>query len=182
MPDWHNLAWADRLAWVIGTGFGSGLSPLAPGTAGSAVAGAMFFVLIAAWGEPAHGYRLLAATCVLAIVVSLPIGAWATGRMSTDSVPDPGSAVWDEFVGMWITCLPIALLALVAGRLLPPYWIVLPFFLFRALDVFKPWPCRWLERLHGGWGIMLDDVAAGIWGLLAFSILLAALAPRLLGN
>jgi phosphatidylglycerophosphatase A len=78
--------------------------------------------------------------------------------MSTSENPDPGSATWDEFVGMWLTCLFIPF-----GS---PVWLTVAFFVFRALDVLKPWPCGRLERLPGGWGIMLDDVAAGLWGAL----------------
>ena len=93
----------------------------------------------------------------------LVVGVWATGRMSTPENPDPGSATWDEFVGMWLTCLFIPY-----GS---PLWLAAAFLVFRALDVLKPWPCRRLERLPGGWGIMLDDVGAGAWGAL---IMLAA--------
>ena len=161
---------ADRLAWVIGSGFGSGLSPVAPGTAGSAAAGAIFYVImllpLAVW----HYFLPLYVIALLS-VIGLAVGVWATGRMSTEANPDPGAAVWDEFVGMWITCLPVA----VFWEALQPYWIALPFLVFRVLDVVKPWPCRRLERLHGGWGIMLDDVAAGVWGGLAIFVLLAAL-------
>ena len=184
MADRRRLSPSDGLAWVIGSGFGSGFSPVAPGTAGSAVAGAIFYGLTEAFGSPWLGFLELLVISLLIIAIGLPLGVWATGRMSTDADPDPGAAVWDEFVGMWITCLPITLLAFASGLLLPPYWIVLPFLLFRALDVFKPWPCRRLERLHGGWGIMLDDVAAGIWGALALGLLLAVLGVSgvLFGN
>ena len=176
MPDWRQLSWADRLAWVIGTGFGSGFSPLAPGTVGSAVAGAVFYGIAAAFGDPWLGHPHLGIVVLLLVLAALPIGVWATGRMSTESVPDPGVAVWDEFVGMWITCLPIALLMFFGGALLPQFSIFVPFIAFRVFDILKPWPCRRLESLHGGWGIMLDDVAAGIWGFLAISLLLAILA------
>ena len=144
----------------------------------------MFYALTVLWEEPAFGYLFLVIATLLAVLIGLCVGIWATGRMSSDAQPDPGSAVWDEFVGMWITCLPIVLLALFAGLLLPPYWIVLPFILFRVFDVVKPWPCRGLERLHGGLGIMLDDVAAGIWGFLVFGGLLLVLVFNfgLLGN
>ncbi len=171
MPDWRRMSWADRAAWVIGTGFGCGFSPIAPGTVGSAAAGAVFYWAIFATGGDL-GVVLLYAFGPLTVFAALPIGVWATGRMSTDAVPDPGAAVWDEFVGMWITCLPFVLLTFYTYFLGSPYWIVLPFIVFRALDILKPWPCRRLERLHGGWGIMLDDVAAGIWGFLALSLLL----------
>ena len=184
MPDWRRLSWADRVAWVIGTGFGSGFSPIAPGTAGSAAAGALFLALIASWSAPAFGYRFLVVVCLSAVLIGFLVGVWATGRMSTATVPDPGAAVWDEFVGMWVACLPIVLLAYIGGPLLPPLYIVVPFIVFRALDILKPWPCRSLERLHGGWGIMLDDVAAGIWSFLGISVVLAiwAVTGELFGN
>ena len=171
IPDWRRLSWTDRLAWLIGSGFGSGFSPLAPGTAGSAVAGVIFYAFMLALGKPVFGFLPLVIVSLLAIAVGLPVGAWATGRMSTEDRPDPRPAVWDEFVGMWITCLPIPIFAFVTGLLVVPFWIIVPFFVFRALDTLKPWPCRQLERLHGGWGIMLDDVAAGVWGFLALGLL-----------
>ena len=177
MPDWRRLSWADRLAWVIGTGFGSGFSPFAPGTAGSAAAGVVFYAISYAMVHDGHlSVVLLYAFGPLVVLAALPLGIWATGRMSTHVDPDPGAAVWDEFVGMWITCLPLLAPAFYTRPLLPPYWILLPFLVFRALDILKPWPCRRLERLHGGWGIMLDDVAAGAWGALAIGLLLVILA------
>ena len=139
MPDWRQLSWVDRLAWVIGTGFGSGFSPIAPGTAGSAAAGAIFAVTIVSWGEPVFGYLFLLVTHLLVIAIAFPAGVWATGRMSTAENPDPGTAVWDEFVGMWVSCLPITLLAWFTGLLLQPYWIVLPFIFFE----------RWTCSSHG---------------------------------
>lgn len=171
MPDWRQLSVADRVAWVVGSGFGCGLSPVAPGTVGSAAAGAIFYAITLA---PQEGGFYLLPLYALALLsaAGLAVGVWATGRMSTAANPDPGVAVWDEFVGMWITCAPLAF----GGNSLPPYFMLLPFLLFRVLDILKPWPCRRLERLHGGWGIMLDDVAAGVWGGVAISVLLAVLA------
>ncbi len=98
------------------------------------------------------------ATIAVLSAPGLVIGVWATGRMSTPKTPDPGSATWDEFVGMWLTCLFVPF-----GS---PVWLFGAFVVFRAFDVLKPWPCRGLERLPGGWGIMLDDVGAGLWGAL----------------
>lgn len=98
------------------------------------------------------------------------VGVWATGRMSTDDNPDPGAAVWDEFVGMWLALLPLA------GRNWDGQygwdigWLAAAFIVFRCFDVLKPWPCRRLERLPGGWGIMLDDVAAGVWSMLVLQV------------
>ena len=172
IPDGRKLSRTDRLAWLVGSGFGSGFSPLAPGTAGSAMAGAIFYAIMLVLPEPWPLFLPVLAVGLLA-VAAFPVGVWATGRMATDTDPDPGAAVWDEFVGMWITCLPTALfpeppLALGIG-------VVASFLVFRAFDTMKPWPCRQLERLHGGWGIMLDDVAAALWGGLAWFILSMAL-------
>lgn len=170
MADWRRLSWSDRAAWVIGSGFGCGLSPIAPGTVGSAAAGAVFYVITLLLPADWFYFRPLYVVALLS-AIGLAVGVWATGRMSTEANPDPGAAVWDEFVGMWISCLPIAFF----WDVLSPYWILPPFFLFRLLDILKPWPCRRLERLHGGWGIMLDDVAAGLWGGVAIFVALAGL-------
>lgn len=158
-------SFAHRLAWLIGAGFGSGLSPVAPGTAGSLAAAAVLYLLSFALPDSAFSITRVAVVAAMSLA-GLAVGVWATGRMSTRENPDPGSAVWDEFVGMWLTCLLIPFHS--------PVWLAIAFVLFRALDVLKPWPCRRLEGLHGGWGIMLDDVAAGIWGMLIMLALWAA--------
>ena len=158
---------ADRLAWFIGSGFGSGLSPIAPGTAGSLVAAVILYLLSFILPGAPGGWERTGILAAMSIT-GLAVGVWATGRMSTPENPDPGSATWDEFVGMWLTCLLIPFHS--------PVWLAIAFVLFRALDVLKPWPCRRLEQLPGGWGIMLDDVAAGLWGMLIMLALLAAYA------
>ena len=140
---------------LIAIGFGTGLSPVAPGTAGSLAAVAIYF-LVANLTADLAPYVLVAL-----IVVGLPLGIWATNLLVSEADPDPGQAVWDEFVGMWITCL-----------LLPPtaFWLGAAFICFRFLDVVKPWPARRLEGLHGGLGIMADDVAAGIYGAVLLNL------------
>ena len=139
----------EALGKAIGLGFGTGLSPVAPGTAGSLAAVVIYYLISLAGGQ--------ATTVILIalIVLGAPLGVWACGLLSGAGDPDPGRAVWDEFVGMWITCL-----------FLPPtiFWLAAAFICFRAFDVLKPWPARRLEALHGGWGIMADDIAAGIYG------------------
>ena len=137
------------LGRAIGLGFGTGLSPLAPGTVGSLAALAIYY-FIPVPNDMAALYLLPGL-----IAVGLPVGVWATGLLSTAEAPDPGKAVWDEFVGMWITCL-----------LLPreELWLAAAFVCFRFFDMVKPWPAGRLERLPGGWGIMADDVAAGLYG------------------
>lgn len=178
MPDWKRLSWRDRLAWAIGSGFGSGFFPIAPGTVGSAAAAAIYVAIMlllpAGWGW----LERLGLTLAMS-AAGFAVGVWATGRMSTDQDPDPGAAVWDEFVGMWITLIPFALYSngVVYARDVGAVsqLVAFAFVSFRAMDILKPWPCRRLERLPGGWGIMLDDVAAGVWALLLAGIVAGAL-------
>jgi phosphatidylglycerophosphatase A len=141
-----SLLLLNKLGRFIGTGFGSGLSPVAPGTAGSLVALVIYYFLPLS-GDSIEFYSM--------IVVGTLLGVWATGTLVSEADEDPGKAVWDEFVGLWVTCL-----------LLPKElgWLAAAFVCFRILDVLKPWPARRLESLHGGLGIMADDLMVGIYG------------------
>jgi len=79
------------------------------------------------------------------------------------NIKDPGAIVWDEFVGMWITLI-----------LLPEGWyfLIAGFLLFRLFDIAKPWPVNYLDRqIPGGLGIMVDDVAAGLYALASLQLL-----------
>ena len=136
----------NRLAWLVGTGLGSGLAPLAPGTVGSLVA-LFIYLLLPILGDSIFLYALIGA--------GFGLGIWATGSLVQPTDPDPRRAVWDEFVGMWATCLFLP-------KSLP--WMAAAFICFRVLDIWKPWPARRLERLHGGLGIMADDLMVGIYG------------------
>ena len=135
-----------RLGRLIGCGFGSGLSPVAPGTAGSLVALAVYWAL----PIPGSGIGLF-----LMIALGFLAGIWATGTLSTADDPDPSAAVWDEFVGLWMTCLFLP-------KELP--WLAAAFVVFRILDILKPWPARRVEAWHGGLGIMADDLLVGVYG------------------
>ena len=139
------------LGWLIGTGLGSGLFPIAPATAGSLVALVIYYLL------PISGDSL---ELYLLIGVGFLVGIWATGTLITPSDHDPRRAVWDEFIGMWVTCL-----------LLPKelVWLAVAFICFRVLDVWKPWPGRRLEHLPGGLGIMADDLLVAIYGTTALN-------------
>ena len=131
-------------------GFGSGLAPIAPGTFGSMV-GVVFFLLLA--GLPLELYAL--ATLAVALV-GIPICANAARYLHMHDHP---AIVWDEIAGMLITLFAV-----------PPqwHWIALGFAWFRLFDIVKPWPIRWLDRqVHGGLGIMLDDLLAGVFAALA---------------
>ena len=182
MPDWRQLSLTDKLAWIIGSGFGAGFSPIAPGTAGSLAAALILYFaswqLIDSSVSPIAALVMLLVVSLMVIVVGFFVGVWATGKMSTPDAPDPGTAVWDEFVGMWIASLATVCMGWILGLgwLFVGIGMLVSFFIFRCLDVWKPWPCRQLERLHGGWGIMLDDVAAGLIALVIMSLLHVGLA------
>ena len=142
----------DRAAWLVGTAAGVGLFPVAPATAASLAA------LVAYWALPISGDS----QAFLGLVgASLLAGPWACGSLTGSDDPDPKRAVWDEVAGMWLTCLFLP-------KTLP--WLAVAFLLFRALDIVKPWPIRQYERLPGGYGIMADDVAAGVLGAAALNL------------
>lgn len=142
----------------IASGFGSGFSPFASGTAGSAAALVPWLFL----------RELPMAWLIGVIVVTFLIGVWASDIVIERlHISDPGVIVWDEFVGQWITLLP--LLVWPANWV----WIIVGFFLFRLFDVWKPWPCSWADRrVKGGFGVMLDDVLAGAYAAIVLALLL----------
>jgi phosphatidylglycerophosphatase A len=132
-------------ARVVATGGGSGYAPVAPGTAGSAVGLLLFWPL--SWLP--LGWQ------IGATVVVFVLGTLAASEVATQvGLKDPGIVVVDEVVGMWISLLFLPLTPITAA---------LGFFLFRLMDVLKPWPARDFERFPGGWGIMTDDVMAGVY-------------------
>lgn len=131
-------------------GFGSGLSPFAPGTAGT-LAAIPLYLLVAQL--PLLGYLLVLGGISL-------VGIWICGESSRRlGVHDHGGIVWDEFAGFLVT-----MTAAPAGW----GWIALGFFLFRLFDIWKPWPVRVADRdIGGGLGIMLDDLLAGVYAWLS---------------
>ena len=135
-----------RAGWLLGTALGLGLFPVAPATLASLVAVAVYGVLPIGGDSPAF---------LALIAASLLVGPWCCGSLTSETDPDPKRAVWDEVAGVWLTCLFLP-------KTLP--WLAAAFLLFRVLDVLKPWPIREYERLPGGYGIMADDVAAGVLG------------------
>ena len=141
-------------AWMVATFFGTGLGKPGPGTWGSA--GAVLVWAVYSWilhpSTPGLSVALLAGIA-LSIVFGVP-AATITARESGRH--DPGFVVIDEVAGQWI--------ALLGG---PFGWrpALLAFLLFRLFDITKPFPVRRLERLPEGWGIVFDDVAAGLYAL-----------------
>ena len=146
-------------------GGGAGLSPKAPGTVGTL------------WGIPCWLllHWLPAAGYVVAVLALFAFGVWVCGRSAKMlGIPDHSGIVFDEVVGFLVTMLPLlpALGFETEHRWL---WVLLAFGVFRAFDILKPWPIRRLdEAVHGGFGIMLDDLVAGLYGaavLLALRLL-----------
>lgn len=139
---------------LIAFGFGAGLSPKAPGTAGTLVALPLFLLLC--W---------LPLPLYLALTAALfGFGVWVCGRSATLlGVPDHSGIVFDEIVGFLVAAAPLVpVMGITAGPLWA--WLLVAFVLFRFFDIVKPWPIRGLDRsVHGGFGIMLDDLVAGIY-------------------
>ena len=151
-------------AWWIATFGGAGRAPIAPGTVGSALA----VVVLAALAIPLGRW----AAPLLAILAT-GVGIAAADRVSRDlGAKDPGCVVIDEVAGqaMALAFLPLTPATAIAG-----------FVLFRLFDIIKPPPCRRLERLQGGLGIMADDLAAGVYANLTLRAA-TLLAPAAFGT
>ena len=135
-------AWEQRLARRIASGFGSGFAPVAPGTAGSAVA-----LLIGAGLMQGSPYAL-----PLAALLACLVGIWAIGAVGGND--DPDWIVIDEFAGQWIAMLTLPRASAIG--------LAAAFALFRLLDILKPGPIGWADRRKDAVGVMADDVIAGM--------------------
>jgi len=135
-------------------GFGSGLSPFAPGTMGT-LAAVPFIFALKALGNPGFW---------IALVLLFVLGVYLCGNTSRKlGVHDHGGIVWDEMVGYWLSAAFVPL---------QWPWLLAAFLLFRFFDIFKPWPIRHLDRkVSGGFGIMLDDVVAALLTILLLAVL-----------
>ncbi|MDI6742458.1 MAG: phosphatidylglycerophosphatase A [Smithella sp.] len=135
----------EKLITLLATGFGSGLSPYAPGTAGTFV-GVLICLMFIPFPWP---LRLLAVMALLAFSIYVAQQAENIYKKKDDQ-----RIVIDEIIGFQITMLPVGInvLSLCAG-----------FVLFRIFDILKPFPVKNLQGLPGGWGVVIDDVAAGIY-------------------
>jgi len=138
---------------LLSFGFGSGLSPYAPGTFGTLAAIPLYLVF-----SLLNPYLYLLVT-----IASVFLGIYLCGRTSKAlGVHDHAAIVWDEFAGFFITMLfvPATLTTVVLG-----------FCLFRLFDIVKPWPISVIDsRIHGGLGVMLDDVIAGIFAMIVLQV------------
>ena len=132
-----------RVATLVATLGGLGRAPIAPGTIGSLIGAGLVWILPQS--------PVIQAVVLVAVAV---MGWWSAEVVAArERQPDPGAVIIDEVAGM-----------LVAGFLLPKRagWLLAAFLLFRLFDIGKWWPIKPLERLPGGWGIMADDLAAGL--------------------
>ncbi len=132
------------LVRVLASGLGTGFSPWAPGTAGSLLAAVIYwFVDVPTWW-----------IYLTVLALGFFLGVFVSGKAEVLWGRDAGRIVIDEVVGMWVTMtfLPRA------------FWLLaLGFFLFRGLDIWKPFPVRRSQRLRAGWGVMVDDLIAGCY-------------------
>ncbi|MEO5561107.1 MAG: phosphatidylglycerophosphatase A [Dokdonella sp.] len=146
---------AHPAGWIA-SGFGSGLSPFAPGTAGSAAALLPWLAL----------RELPWPLFALIVALAFALGVWASNVVIAKlRIEDPQVIVWDEFVGQSIALAPLLWIAR------DWRWIIAAFLLFRLFDVWKPWPVSWADRcVKGGLGVMLDDVIAGIYAAIVIGV------------
>jgi phosphatidylglycerophosphatase A len=157
----------DQFCYFLGVGLGSGLSPKAPGTAGSLA------VLLFAPLWMAVGLQPSLWIIGVAAIIGIPICGRTAQLMG---VHDDGRIVWDEFVGQSMVLMPmLALGQLTTLNSMTLVNLLIAFGLFRLFDIWKPWPIRYFDRsVHGGFGIMVDDILAGLiaalimWGYLVW--------------
>jgi len=135
-------------------GFGSGLAPFAPGTFGTLAAIPLYLLM---------NTQSLTIYLLITLVVSI-VGIWICDKSSNLlGVHDHSGIVWDEFAGFFVT-----MIAAPAGWL----WVVVGFSLFRLFDIWKPWPISVLDKkVHGGLGIMVDDILAGVFSAICLQLL-----------
>ena len=153
-PSGPRPSFVDAVSTVVATGLGLGYSPIAPGTFGAAL-GVGLFALARHWPLWAH---------LVGVAILFFGGTAAAHRLAARmGKKDPGRAVIDEVAGMWVSLL------------LLPFGVrtaLIAFIAFRITDTLKPWPARQMEGLPGGWGIMADDMMAGVYANLIVRVVL----------
>lgn len=151
-PDWHFLF--SHPAHFFSLGFGSGLVPKGPGTAGTLVAFPLFWLIAPRMND----YVFL-----LFLLASFFVGVWMCDKAGRAlGVPDHGGIVWDEIVAFMLV-----LFFTPAGI----YWQLLAFALFRFFDIVKPQPIKYYDQnMHGGMGVMFDDLLAAGYALLCMAL------------
>lgn len=143
----------EGIAKLIATFFYVGLIPIAPGTFGTLAAIPLFYIIS---GLPLYLYLLIT-------LVVIGVSVWASNiAEGIYGKTDPGQIVADEVAGYLVTMI-----------LIPPTAmnIIVGFILFRLFDIVKPPPVRSFERMHGGWGVVIDDVAAGVYACVCMHVI-----------
>lgn len=139
---------------LMSLGFGSGLAPKAPGTFGTVAALIIYVALLQHLTQPVYLATLVAVS---------GLGVFLCGQTAKAmGAHDHPAIVWDEFAGFWLT-----------AYMLPDgwWWLLAAFVLFRLFDIVKPWPISWLDkRMKGGFGIMIDDIVAGLFAWLVIQV------------
>lgn len=144
---------------LLATSFGAGFLPVAPGTWGALVAIVLWLPLYF-WATPMVSVIVTA----VAATVYCFVGAKASTRAEEAWGPDPVVACADETVGQWVSLVPVTALC--------PWWeILVAFVLFRLFDIVKPLGIRRMEDIPGGWGMMADDVLAGIYAAIIIVVI-----------
>ena len=153
-PNWRFIL--SHPAYFLAFGFGSGLSPFAPGTAGTLVAFPLYLLLMPLLGQP----MMLAA-----LFAGFVLGIWFCDKTgSALGVADHGGIVWDEIVAFMLILLFVPQ---------EPIWFGIAFGLFRLFDIWKPFPIRYFDtRIKNGFGVMLDDLLAAAYALIVLQGLL----------
>ncbi len=143
----------------IGSGFGSGYSPFAPGTVGSLVV--ILPVYFSVWVHPVYG------PLTLAIIFSL-LSLWSTKACVKAWGDDPGTMVIDEFAGQALVFIGASLTFTTSD-----WWFLLSAFgIFRFFDILKPFGINKIQSLKGGWGILTDDLLSGFYALICLKTLI----------
>jgi phosphatidylglycerophosphatase A len=147
-----------KAAHIIGTLFGVGYFPIAPGTAASLV------TIIVLWFISPISLPLLLAALFFFFLIGVPVSSMC----EQDWGMDPGRVVWDEMVGMTVSILA-----------LPKHWFFFAaaFLLFRVFDVLKPFPINASQDVPRGWGVMIDDVIAGLFANIILQIVCRFIFP-----
>jgi len=144
---------------LISLGFGSGLSPVMPGTVGTLFGWVSYVILSEAWPE-----IFTPLVWALIIAIGFALGIWACERTGRDlGKSDHGGMVWDEIIAFWLVLL----------FLMPAGWLTqtCAFVLFRFFDMLKPPPIRYFDQhVKGGFGVMWDDILAAFYTLLVFAL------------
>lgn len=166
-PTWA-FVW-QHPAHVLGLGFGSGLAPKAPGTAGTLCGWALFVPL--QWALPVWAQGV-------AVAAAITLGWWACTITARNlRQPDPGCVVWDEVAAFWLVLWLLPPAGTTLFSLGHWGWQVAAFALFRTFDAAKPGPVRWADGVfkgsgwRGGWGIVFDDLVAAFCTLLSLALL-----------